>query len=108
MAVWSIQIVAGANPGDAATFVSQNQPSAPVGTLFADPGDTVSWDNTTAQDHLPVQATIALPIGGLLWDRVTPGHQTAAWIVPPGATKGTVIGYTCLLHSQEQGTVQVT
>ena len=106
MAVWSIQIVAGANPGGAATFVSQNQPSAPVGTLFADVGDAVSWDNTTAQDHLPVQAKIALPLGSLLWDRVTPGHQTAAWIVP--GPSGTAIAYTCLLHPQEQGTIQVT
>jgi hypothetical protein len=104
---WSIQIVAGANPGDPATFVSQNQPSAPVGTLFADPGDAVSWDNATTEDHLPMQTNLVLPIGGLLWDRVTPGHQTAAWVVPH-VSAGTAITYTCLLHPLEQGKIQVT
>ena len=107
MAVWSIQIVPGLNPGDPATFVSQNQPSAPRGTLFADSGDVVSWDNTTAQDHLPAQTNLSLPIGGLLWDRVTPGHQTSAWIVPQ-VSPGTAIAYACLLHPLEKGTIKVT
>jgi len=111
MADWSIQIVPGANPGDPAVFVPQNQPSAtPGGTLYADPGDAVSWDNKTAQNHQPLQTTGAnltpLTLGSLLWDPVTPGHQTAAWVV--SGTKGTVITYTCLLHGQENGSITVT
>jgi plastocyanin len=111
MADWSIQIVPGANPGDPAVFVPQNQPSAtPGGTLYADPGDAVSWDNRTGQNHQPLQTTggnlPALTLGSLLWDPVTPGHQTAAWVV--SGTAGTVITYTCLLHAQENGTITVT
>ena len=110
MAVWSIKIAPGANPGDPAVFVSQNQPSAPVGTLYADAGDAVSWNNTTTQNHQPVQTVqgnqVPLPLGGLSRDPVTPGHQTSAWIVT--GNSGTVITYTCLLHPQEQGTISVT
>jgi hypothetical protein len=106
MAVWSVNIVAGTNPGDPATFVAQNQPNAPVGTLYADPNDVVSWNNTTGQNHQPVQANLTLPLGGLLWDVVTPGHQTDAWVV--AGNPGTTIAYTCLLHPLEQGTIVVT
>lgn len=110
MAVWSVQIVPGANQGAPAVFVAQNQPTAPAGSLYADPGDAVSWDNTTTQDHQPVQTNsnglVPMPLGGLLWAPVTPGHQTSAWIVTGSAN--TAITYTCLLHPQEQGTINVT
>jgi|SoiMethySBSTD1v2_1073268.scaffolds.fasta_scaffold280337_2 hypothetical protein len=110
MAVWSVKIVAGANPGDPATFVAQNQPSAPVGTIYADPGDIISWDNTTPDDHQPVQtsvlATVSLPLGSLVWDPVAPGHQTPGWAV--AGSPGTSIAYTCLLHANESATVVVT
>jgi plastocyanin len=110
MAVWSISIVSGPNPDDPATFIAQNQSSAPPGTLYADAGDAVSWNNTTAQNHQPVQTNsngqVPMPLGGLLWEPVTPGHQTPAWIVTGSA--GTSITYTCLIHPQEQGTIAVT
>jgi hypothetical protein len=111
MAVWSVNIIAGANPGDPATFVAQNQPTAPAGTIYADPGDVISWNNTTTEDHQPVQINVipplgTLPLGTLMWPAVTPGHQTDAYVVSgnPGAT----ISYTCLLHSSEQGTIVIT
>jgi hypothetical protein len=106
MAVWSVKIVPGATPGAPATFVPQNQPNVPPGTLFADQGDIVSWDNTTGQDHQPVQSNLTLPLGSLMWPPVTPGHQTAAWVV--AGNPGTTIAYTCFLHPAEQGTVVVT
>jgi hypothetical protein len=110
MAVWSVKIVPSATPGAPATFVPQNQPNVPPntppGTLFADQGDIVSWDNATAQDHQPVQSNLTLPLGSLMWPPVTPGHQTAAWVV--AGNPGTTIAYNCYLHPAEQGTVVVT
>jgi plastocyanin len=111
MAVWSIKIIPGANPGDPATFVPQNQPSSPGGTLYADIGDAVSWDNATTENHQPVQGTAAsgpaaFPLGTLMWDPVTPGHQTPAWIVTGNA--GQVITYMCQIHPNETGTITVT
>jgi hypothetical protein len=41
-----------------------------------------------------------------LWDPVTPGHQTSAWVVNGAAN--TVVAYKCLLHPQEQGTITIT
>jgi hypothetical protein len=106
MAVWSVDIVTGANPGDPATFVAQNQPAAPVGTLYADPNDLVSWNNTTAQDHQPVQTNLIPPLGTLVWPVVTPGQQTSGYIV--SGNSGTTIDYTCLLHPSEKGTIVIT
>ena len=97
MPVWSITIISGKKPGDPATFVAANQPNAPAGTLYADGGDAVSWDNTTAHNHQP-SLVGAQP--------VTPGHQTSAWIVPQ--TPGTSVAYTCLLHPGEQGTIVIS
>jgi hypothetical protein len=106
MAVWSVDIVAGTNPGDPATFVAQNQPAAPVGTIYADPGDIVSWNNKTTQDHQPVQVNLNPPLGTLVWPAITPRHQTSAYVV--GENPGTTITYNCLLHPSETGTIVVT
>ena len=106
MAVWSVDIVAGTNPGDPATFVAQNQPTAPVGTLYAELGDNVSWNNATAQDHQPVQTNLIPPLGTLVWPAITPGHQTPAYVV--SGTGGTTISYTCLLHPSENGKIVIT
>jgi hypothetical protein len=84
--------------------VAQNQPAAPVGTIYADEGDIVSWNNTTTQDHQPIQNNLFPPLGTLVWPVVTPGHQTPGFVVTPGTT----ISYTCLLHSSEQGTIVIT
>jgi plastocyanin len=106
MAVWSVNIIAGANPGDPATFVAQNQPTAPAGTIYADPGDVVSWNNATAQDHQPVQLDLIPPLGTLVWPVVTPGHQTSAYVV--SGKPGTTISYTCQLHPSESGKIVIT
>ena len=90
MAVWTIKIT-----GAPASFVARNQPSAPVGTLFADPDDLVSWDNQTGEAH-QLRGT------GLSFD-VASGDQTPAWNVPAAGP----IVYKCLLHSTEVGTIQV-
>jgi hypothetical protein len=97
MPVWSITITAGKTSSDPATFVAVNQPNAPVGTLYADVGDAVSWNNTTKVDHEP-----SLVAG----HKVTPGHQTIAWIVSGSA--GTNVAYTCLCHPEEKGTIVIT
>ena len=106
MAVWSVNIVAGANPDDPATFVAQNQPNAKVGTVYADPGDIVSWNNTTDQNHQPVQDPLEPPVGTVVGPVVTPGHQTDAYVVT--GKPGTTIHYTCLLHSSEKGKILIT
>jgi hypothetical protein len=90
MAVWTVAIT-----GVPALFIARNQPTAPIGTLFADPDDLVSWDNQTDQPH-QLRGT------GLSFD-VEPGDQTAAWNVP----KSGPITYRCALHSSEVGTIQV-
>ena len=90
MAVWTVRIT-----GVPASFIARNQPNAPVGMLFADPDDLVSWDNQTDKPH-------QLRGPGLSVD-VAPGDQTAAWNVP---TLGP-ISYQCALHSSEVGTIQV-
>ena len=99
MAVWTVRIT-----GVPASFIARNQPNAPVGTLFADPDDLVSWDNQTDEPH-------QLRGPGLSFD-VAPGDQTAAWNVPtpPSADSTTIswpISYQCALHSGEVGTIQV-
>jgi plastocyanin len=96
MAAWSVNIVPGNKPGDPAEFISHNQPSAPAGTLYVDPGDVVSWNNTTRNNHHV----------SLLQDQpvVTPGHQTSAWLAPASGT----VTYHCLIHQNETGTIVVS
>ena len=103
MPVWSVQIVPGTGSGSPAVFIAQNQPTAPPGTVYADPNDAISWDNTTAQNHeLQTTSSPITPLGGL----VTPRHQTSAWIVT--GNSGTLISYACLIHPAETGTISVT
>ena len=90
MAVWSIDI----KPGNPATFVAQIQ-NAPPGTLYADPGDLVSWNNMTNQTH-----DISVFAGSGVSGVVTPNHQTAAYTVSDGATT-----YTCTRHPNEKGVI---
>jgi plastocyanin len=106
MAVWSVDIVAGANPGDPATFVARNQPAAPVGIIYADAGDIVSWNNATAEDHQPVQDPLEPPVGTVTGPVVTPGHQTSGYVVT--GNPGMTVSYTCLLHSSEKGKILIT
>jgi hypothetical protein len=101
MAVWSVNIVAGTNPGDPATFVAQNQPNATAGTIYADPGDIISWNNATDEEHLPT-----VPVGNLPWPILEPKQQSNAFVVP--GPSGTTIPYTCKLHPSEKGTIYVT
>jgi hypothetical protein len=53
MAVWSITIVEGQHPEDPASFVCELQPDAPAGTIYAQPGDAITWSNTTSSVHQP-------------------------------------------------------
>ncbi len=110
MPTWSVDIVPGTNTGGPATFVAQNQPSAPVGTVYTDPGDAVSWNNTTGQDHCisllanpNMQATDPNNPG-----LVIPRHQTPAFIVSNGGTAAVSVPYTCLIHPNETGTIVVS
>jgi len=108
MPVWSVSIVPGAHANDPDVFVAQNQDTAPPGTLYADAGDAVSWNNTTTRDHQPVQTgpdgkiLDPMPAGGLSCDVVTPDHQTDAWLVTGNIT------YICKIHRDEKGIVSVS
>ena len=113
MPTWSVDIVPGTNAGDPATFVAQNQPSAPASppqTLYTDPGDVVSWNNTTGQDHCislladPNMQAANPNNPGL----VIPRHQTSAFAVSNGGTVAVNLPYTCLIHPNEIGTIQVS
>lgn len=96
MAIWPVNIV-----GNPATFVAAIQPTAPVGTVYADQNDVVFWNNTTSQTH-QISLLVATPSKGI----VTPGHQTDAYVVT--ATKGTTISYQCAMHPLEKGQIIVT
>ncbi|MFL5255431.1 MAG: hypothetical protein ACJ8AI_21565 [Rhodopila sp.] len=95
MAAWSINITPGSKPHDCAVFISANQPTAPVGTLYADVGDVVSWNNATQMTH-----TISVFVGSGVSGVVTPNHQTAAFVIPDGATQ-----YFCTEHPDEKGVI---
>ena len=113
MAAWSVDIVPGATTQDLATFVANNQPSAPAlptQTVYTDPGDAVSWNNTTGQNHcISLLADTNMPATdpnnpGL----VLPRHQTPAFVVSNTGTAVVNIPYTCLIHPHETGTIQVS
>jgi hypothetical protein len=99
-ATWSIDIVAGANPGDPASFKPSN--------LLARVNDVVSWNNLTHEPHLIWQLDgsgnpIALPVGGSRWAAIPPQQQSPAWSV--AGTTGQTIQYGCLLHPNQSGGV---
>jgi hypothetical protein len=96
MAIWPVNIVD--NP---ARFVAPLQPNAPAGTVYADSGDVVFWNNTTTQNH-QISLLKDTPNKGV----VTPGHQTDAFDVAGDA--GTTIAYNCVLHPLETGVIIVT
>jgi plastocyanin len=111
MAVWSVSIVPAAKPGGPATFVAQNQPNAPVGSITADQGDAISWNNTTDQPHcISVLADPGKqPTDPDNTGYVAPGHQTAALQVPAAPASGPpTYVYTCLIHQNETGTIAVS
>ena len=80
MAVWTVNIV----PGDPPKLVAPDQPKSEPGTVYADSGDVVFWNNTT-NDTYQISLLILLPSQGI----VTPGHQSDAFNV------GASIDYTC-------------
>ncbi len=92
MAVWGVTI-----RGNPATFVAPDQPNSPPGTVYADPGDAVFWNNTTQQDH---------KISLLPGEPMTPGHQSDAFKVPNAPN--TTIDYYCTVHTSETGKIIVT
>lgn len=109
MPVWSVDIVSGSN--GPATFVAQNQPTAPVGTVFVDPGDIVSWNNTTKQPHsISLLADPTLPKDDPKNPGyVLPGEQTPAWIVPaPNPAAPANYPYICLIETGANGVIQAS
>jgi plastocyanin len=85
--------------GDPASFDPPN--------LHADPGDVVSWSNTTRKPHQLWQldqngASVPVPLGGDRWDPIRPGKQSSLWTVPSGPS---VITYGCILHQGETGSI---
>jgi plastocyanin len=97
MPIWPVNIVGNPATFDATAF----QPNAPIGTVYADQGDVVFWNNTTAQNH-QISLLGATPSKGI----VTPAHQTDAFVVTENA--GTTIAYNCVLHPLETGKIIVT
>jgi hypothetical protein len=119
MALWSVKIVAGANPGDPAEFVPQLQPGGPDG-LLAQAGDSISWNNTTAvtqqpwptdENFVPLPADKVGPRGqpnsNYLSDEIPPGHSSRpSWIAFGDA--GTVIKYCSLPNPLAHGVITIT
>jgi plastocyanin len=103
MAIRPVNIV-GSNP---ATFEAVLPPKPPVGTVYADGGDIVFWNNASNQTHQISLLANSQKKGG----EVTPNHQTDAFQVPqpPAGTKTeTTIAYTCLLHPGENAVIKVS
>ncbi|HXO19531.1 MAG TPA: hypothetical protein VOA87_06355 [Thermoanaerobaculia bacterium] len=115
---WMVNIVAGAKPGDPATFVPQLQPPRADGALIAQANDNVNWNNTTKDTHQPWPAEAnftPLPDADVprnspnyLSDSIAPGASSRP---PWGAAKSTVTGttvyYICKKHPQERGMVLI-
>jgi plastocyanin len=96
MAIWPVNIA-----GNPAAFVAVLQPTAPVGTVYADSGDAVYWNNTTTETH-QISLLVATQNKGV----VTPDHQSDAFFVT--GNSGDTIPYNCLLHPEMKGTIVVT
>jgi hypothetical protein len=119
MALWSIKIVPGDEPGDPPAFVPQLQEGGPEG-LLAQAGDSISWNNTTAdmQQPWPTDGSFnPLPpdkVGprgqrnsNYLSDEIPPGHSSRpSWIA--FGQPGTVIKYCSLPHPLAQGVITIT
>jgi hypothetical protein len=97
MAIWPVNIVGNPAKFDATAF----QPTAPVGTVYADQNDVVFWNNTTTHTH-QISLLAATPAKGI----VTPGHQTDAFVVTDNP--GTTISYHCVMHPLATGKIIVT
>jgi plastocyanin len=125
MAVWSIKIVPGKKPGAPATFVPQLQQPKPGSNpypdgLYADPGDAVSWDNTSGrepyhpwpadQNYKPLQ----IPPAGILSNEIPAGESSrpAYVVVTPPINNTTYTTYTiyyiCKLHPGMHGKITAT
>lgn len=75
MADWSVKIAKDSN--GKIGFQTQLQPSAPLGTTFMSPGDSVSWNNQSGSERQPTLTTIN-------GDTANPGgHGTALYLSDP-------------------------
>ena len=125
MALWSIRIVPGENAGDPPQFVPQLQPGGPDG-LQCQPGDLISWNNTTADpqqpwptddDFNPLPRDKVDPTRGqrnsiYLSDEIPPGHSSrpswVAWLPatsPP--TTQRVVKYCSLNNPAAHGLITI-
>jgi hypothetical protein len=117
MALWSIKIIDGGNPGDPAEFVPQLQPGGPQG-LLAQAGDLVSWNNKTDEVHEPWPTDDKfkplpaknIPPTGYMSDEINPRKSSRpSWaIVQPVPANGSTIYYCCKLHNKERGIITIT
>ncbi len=119
MALWSIKIVPGINPGDPPQFVPQLQPGGPQG-LLAQAGDSISWNNTTdeMQQPWPTDGNFnplppdqvgrrGQPNSNYLSDEIPPGHSSRpSWIAFGNA--GTVYNYCSLPNPLAHGVITIT
>lgn len=117
MATWMVNIVAGQNPGDPATFVPQLQQPGPGGALQVSSGDLVNWFNATGDTHQPWPTDSSF---NPLPDASVPRQSTFYLSDPIAANKssrpswnavkpaGGTVFYCCKLHPNEHGTIIVT
>ena len=107
MAVWSINIVPGEEPGDSASFVCELQPNAPPNTILAETRDAVTWSNETDDPH-----QIAIPAGqsgpAFLSEEIPPDHSSRPTYLCVAPASGNQIIYSCKLHPGEQGVITLT
>jgi hypothetical protein len=123
MASWMVNIVAGQNPGDPATFVPQLQQPGPGGALQASKGDIVAYFNATDDAHQPWPTDsnfVPLPDASVprqstyyLSDQIAAKHSSRpSWVAfPPTSAMspdGKTLFYCCKLHPNEHGAIIVT
>jgi hypothetical protein len=107
MAVWSINIAPGQEPGDCASFVCELQPNAPPNTILAETRDAVTWSNETEDPH---QIAIAAGKSGsdFLSEEIPPDHSSRPTYLCLAPASGNEILYSCTLHPGEQGLITLT
>jgi hypothetical protein len=107
MAVWSINIVPGDQPGDPAQFTCELQPNAPPNMILAETKDAVTWSNET---DVPHQIEIPEDKSGSAFvsEEIPPNHSSRPTYLCAAPQNGAYIVYSCTLHPNEQGVISLT